>query len=73
MTLFILNEKELGLINGPPAHIKVEDPRPSRGPTYRYPEQSKQLIAVMLDDMEQRHYRAIYRSVALTYRSSQQT
>ncbi len=52
--LFILDEKELGLINGPPPHIKVDDPRPSRGPRYRYPEQAKQLIAEMLDDMEQR-------------------
>ncbi len=30
--LFILDEKELGLISGPPAHIKVSDPQPSRGP-----------------------------------------
>ncbi len=52
--LFILDEKELGHINGPHAHIKVDDPRPSRGPTYRYPEQAKQLIAEMLDDMEHR-------------------
>ncbi len=48
------DEKELGLINGTPAHIKVDDPRPSRGPMYTYPEQAKQLIAEMLDDMEQR-------------------
>ncbi len=46
-------KKKLSLINGPPAHIKADDPRPSRGPTYRYPEQAKQLIAEMLDDMEQ--------------------
>ncbi len=52
--LFILDEKELCLINSPLAHIKVDDPRPSRGPTYRYPEQAKQLIAEMLDDMVQR-------------------
>ncbi len=44
----------IGLINGPPAHIKVDDPRLSRGPTYRYSKQAKQLIAEMLDDMEQR-------------------
>ena len=52
--LFILDDKELGLIKGPPAHIKVDDPRPSRGRMYRYPEQAKQLIADMLKDMEDR-------------------
>ncbi len=52
--LFILDEKELGLISGPPAHIKVSDPQPSRGPRYRYPEQAKDLISDMLQDMEDR-------------------
>ncbi len=37
----ILDEKELGFISGPPAYIKADDPCPSRGPTYRYPEQAK--------------------------------
>ncbi len=46
--LFILDDKELGLIKGPPAHIKIEDPRPSRGPMYRYPEQAKKIISDML-------------------------
>ncbi len=50
--LFILDEKELGLISGPPAHIKVSDPQPSRGPRYRYTEQAKDLITDILQDME---------------------
>ncbi len=52
--LFILDDKELGLIKGPSAHIKVENPHPSRGPMYRYPEQAKKIISDMLDDMEDR-------------------
>ncbi len=52
--LFILSEKELGLISGPPEHIRVSDPQPGRGPRYRYPEQAKQIIADMLKDMEER-------------------
>ncbi len=52
--LFILEDKELGLIKGPPAHIKIEDPRLSRGPMYRYPEQAKKIISDLLDDMEER-------------------
>ena len=52
--LFILDEKELGTIHGPPAHIKVDNPNPSRGRMYRYPERAKQLIADMLTDMEER-------------------
>ncbi len=34
--LFILSEKELGLISGPPEHIRVSNPQPCRGPRYRY-------------------------------------
>ncbi len=41
-------------MGGPPPHIRVEDPRPSRWHAYRYPERSKQLIADMLQDMEDR-------------------
>ncbi len=52
--LFILDDKELGLIKGPPAHIKIEDPHPSRGPMYRYPEQAMKMISDMLNDMEDR-------------------
>ncbi len=47
--------RELGLISGPPVHIKVSDPQSSRGPRYRYPEQAKELISVMLQDMEDRN------------------
>ncbi len=32
--LFILSEKELGLIKGPPEQIRVSDPQPCRGPRY---------------------------------------
>ncbi len=52
--LFILNENELGLISGPPEHIRVSDPQPCRGSRYRYPEKAKQIIADMLKDMEER-------------------
>ncbi len=52
--LFILSEKELGIISGPPEHIRISDPQPCRGPRYRYPEQAKQIIADMLKDMEER-------------------
>ncbi len=52
--LFILSEKELGLIRGPPEHIRVSDPQPCRGPRYRYPEQAKQIIANMVKDMKER-------------------
>ncbi len=57
--LFILNDKELGLIKGPPAHIKIENPHPSRGPVYRCTEKAKKKkkknISDMLDDIEDRH------------------
>ncbi len=52
--LLILSEKELGLISGPPEHIRVSDPQPCRGPRYRYPEKAKQIIADILKDMEER-------------------
>ncbi len=42
-------------MSGPPAKINVDDPRPSRGPKYRYPEEAKTLIAEMLQDMEDRN------------------
>ncbi len=53
-SLFILSENELGLISGPPGHIRVSDPQPCRGPRYQYPEQAKQIIAEMLEDMEKK-------------------
>lgn len=52
--LFVVDKKELGLMKGPPANIKVADPQPSRGPRFRYPEKAKNLIAEMLQDMEKR-------------------
>ncbi len=52
--LFILSESELGIISGPPEHIKVSDRQPCRGPRYRYPEQAKHIIADMLEDMEEK-------------------
>ncbi len=50
----MLDESELGLMKGPPAKINVADPQPSRFPRYRYPEETKRLIAEMLQDMEDR-------------------
>ncbi len=41
-------------MTGPPAKINVADPRPSRGPRYRYPEEAKKLIANMLQGMGDR-------------------
>ncbi len=52
--LFILGKSELGLMKGLPAKINVADPQPTRGPTYRYPEEAKRLIAYMQQDMEDR-------------------
>ena len=52
--LFILDKNELGLMTGSPAKINVDDPRPSRGPSYRYPEEAKAIISEMLEDMEDR-------------------
>ncbi len=49
-----MSESELGLISGPPEHIKVSDPQPCRGPRYRYPEQAKHIIAEILEDMEEK-------------------
>ena len=52
--LFIVEPGELGLLKGPPAKIAVADSQPIRGPSYRYPEEAKSLIAEMLVDMEDR-------------------
>ncbi|XP_076069574.1 uncharacterized protein LOC143041505 [Oratosquilla oratoria] len=52
--LFILGSDDLGLIEGPPAHIQVNNPQPSRAPIYRYPEQAKTIISDMLTDMEEK-------------------
>ncbi len=50
----ILDKSKLGLMTGPSAKINVADPRPSRGPVYCYPEETKTLIAELLQDMEDR-------------------
>ena len=52
--LFLLEEGELGTMNTPPSHIHVQDPQPVRGPMYRYPENSKEIIQEMLEDMEKK-------------------
>ncbi len=52
--LFLLEEGELGTLKAPPVHIIVADPRPIRGPTYRYPENAKVVIGDMLQDMEKK-------------------
>ncbi len=52
--LFILDKNELGLMSGLPGNIKEEDPRPSRGSIYRYPEEIKDIILSVLSDMEDR-------------------
>ncbi len=51
-TAVFVDKNKLGLMKGPPAKISVADPQPSRG--YRYPEQARQLISEMLQDMEER-------------------
>ena len=53
-SLFILNPNELGKIKTPPAHIEVTDPQPVRGPMYRYPEKAKDIIAKLLQEMEEK-------------------
>ncbi len=52
-SLFILHSSELGIIKAPPAKITVADPRPVRGPMYRYPEKAKELISELIRDMEE--------------------
>ncbi len=51
---FILDKRELGKIQGPPAHLNLANPSPVRGPSYRYPENAKAIIADLLKDMEER-------------------
>ncbi|KAK3883664.1 hypothetical protein Pcinc_012043 [Petrolisthes cinctipes] len=52
--LFIVNQQELGTLQGRPVNIKVADPQPCRTSLYRYPEKAKQIISQMLDEMEER-------------------
>ncbi len=49
-----LDNKELGLISGPPEHIRMSNTQPCRRPIYQYPEQAKELIAEMIQDLEER-------------------
>lgn len=49
-----MDKSELDLMKDPPAKINVADPQPSRGLCYSYPEQARQLISEMLQDMEER-------------------
>ncbi len=44
----------MGKIQDPPVHINLSDPKPVRGPNYRYPERAKSIIADLLIDMEER-------------------
>ena len=53
-SVFILDDKELGKFEGIQAHINVSDPQPVRSPMYRYPEKAKEVIAGMLDEMEEK-------------------
>ncbi|KAK3889724.1 hypothetical protein Pcinc_006290 [Petrolisthes cinctipes] len=45
--LFIVNQQELGTIQGRPVNIKVADPQLCRTSLYRYPEKAKQIISQM--------------------------
>ncbi len=52
--LFIVEKGELVLIQQPPAHIQVDDPTPCRSHIYRYPEKAKDIIASILEELEER-------------------
>ena len=52
-SLFILSKNELGKFRLPPAKIAIDDPRPVKGPRYRYPEGAKKEIATLLREMEE--------------------
>ena len=49
--LFILNDKELGQLKVKEAHIETIDPEPVRRPLYRHPENAREIIAEMVEDM----------------------
>ncbi len=51
---FMLDKRESGKIQGPPAHLNLANPNPVLGPSYRYPEKAKAIIADLLKDMEER-------------------
>ena len=49
--LFILGEREMGLINLPDNHITMLDTEPVRMPLYRHPENAKKIIEEMIQTM----------------------
>ena len=50
--LIVVDETDLGTMEGDLAHIHVKDPLPCRTPQYRYPETAKVIITKMLEEME---------------------
>ena len=50
-SLFVVDQNELGKIEGPPAELVLKDPRPVKSPLYRYPEKAKELIETIIQDM----------------------
>ncbi len=52
--LFILEDKDLGLMQTSPAHIQVADYTPCRNVLYRYPEKAKEIIKQMIEDMQRK-------------------
>ena len=53
-SIFILEDNELGKFKEVQAHIVVSDPTPVRTPNYRYPEKAKEIISLMLEEMEKK-------------------
>ena len=52
--LFILDDKELGELKVSEAHIEVIDSEPMCTPLYRQPENAKNIIPTMIDNMLKR-------------------
>lgn len=50
-TLFVLDDSELGCIKGMEENIPLLDEIPVRSPLYRYPEQAKETINEMIEEM----------------------
>ena len=49
--LFVLDDKDIGLINVPDNHITMLDNIPVRMPLYRHPEKAKEIISKMIQEM----------------------
>ena len=49
--LFVLGDKDMGLINLPDNHINMVDNVPVRMPLYRHPEKAKEIISEMIGNM----------------------